>query len=220
MTTSHVAPLRMGLPKGRFLDFSLSVLASLGCVVGNSRKSSWEVSLGPQPIIVKLLKVQDVTLLLHTGKLDIGVSADEWMEEMGVEIPALLDLAWCVTNIVVAVPVGRPAPTSNACMTIATCYPNITRNHFRSQGRPFRVLSVTGATEALVPEICDAIVDCVETGKSLQENRLQIAEVLMRSSVRLYAHQSIAASIREALRDIFERHRCPNAKTPAGTSAL
>jgi len=208
MSSSRQEPLRLGLPKGRFLDFSLRVLADLGCPIDVPRKSSWEIVKSGQPVVVKLLKVQDVTRLLQVGKLDLGVSADEWMSELGVQLPAVLDLAWCVTSVVLALPDGAARRGALGSLTIATPYPNLTRRFFTSKGHPCRILSVSGGTEALVPDICDGIVDCVETGQSLRDNRLEVCEVVMRrSSVRLFARPSQHSPALDEIYRVLECHR-------------
>jgi ATP phosphoribosyltransferase len=204
---ASTASLRLGLPKGRFLEFSQNVLKDLGCPDVDTRLGSWETTVAGRRVVVKLLKVQDVTRFLQAGKLDLGVSADEWMSELGLELRALVDLAWCITAVVLAVAEGAKPPPPGACVTIATTYPNLTRQYFREHNRACRILSVSGATESLVPDFCDAIVDCVETGRSLRDNGLTVAEVLKYSSVRLFSRSPSDSPAVEEIRRVMERHR-------------
>jgi ATP phosphoribosyltransferase len=209
MTTppSSLPPLRLALPKGRFLEQSRKILSDLGCSELGTRLGSWRAVVAGQPVVVKLLKVQDVTRFLQVGKLDLGVSADEWMVELGVSLPPLVDLAWCLTKVVLAVAEDAPPAPADSCLTIATTYPNLTRQHFRARARRCRILSVAGATESLVPDFCDAIVDCVETGQSLRDNGLKVAEVLLESSVRLFSRLPVQSPVVEEIRRVVERHR-------------
>ena len=59
-------------------------------------------------------------------------------------------------------------------MKIATKYPNLTQEFFLSKGIPCSVLKLYGSMElAAVLNLSDAIVDLVDTGKTLKENGLK-----------------------------------------------
>jgi ATP phosphoribosyltransferase len=136
-------------------------------------------------IVIKTLKVQDISVLLREGLLDFGVCSDEWMAECRVGIPPHLDLGWCRTRIVFATSeteLGGDAP-----IRVATPYPNLAHSFLERYGWPYRVLHVLGCPEALVPDSCDGLIDCVETGRSLRDNGLLERDVLLHSTVSLYA---------------------------------
>jgi ATP phosphoribosyltransferase len=150
----------------------------------SARKASLTTAIGGHSFTVKLLKVQDVAALLREGMVDFGVCSDEWMSEFRVGVPNCLDLDWCLTRIVFATP--ERSSGRRRFLRVATPYPNLAHAFLERRGLPYRVLPVFGCPEALVPDICDAVIDCVETGRSLRENGLVEREVLLESTVRLY----------------------------------
>ena len=168
--------LVLGLPKGRFMSQSIAVAQSLGVARDQhpARRVSFNTTFETCRLAVKLLKIQDIATLLRDGQLDFGVCSDEWMNEAYVSLPELVDLRWCLTQVVYA------APRS---------YPNLARSFLAKRGRSYHIQPVLGCPEALVPEVCDAVIDCVETGRSLEDNELIAQDTLLVSSIRLYAQR-------------------------------
>jgi len=203
--------LYVGLPKGRFLTASVSVLAGLGVDGSKARQRyTWPVQSNRLNLCFKLLKTQDIPRLLATNVLQFGVTSDEWVAESRAPLVELLDLRWCVTTIVVAAAVGadqmrRPAPAEVAGPCVATSYPNLAEQYLRQKYPNLRVRKVVGSAEAFVPDFCDAILDCVETGRTLAANGLAVRNVLFTSSVRLYA--APAKEWREYADDMIEIFR-------------
>lgn len=203
--------LYVGLPKGRFLTASAAVLTGLGADGAKARQCyTWQVQANRLNLCFKLLKTQDIPPLLASNVLQFGVTSDEWVAEWRAPLIELLDLRWCVTNIVVASAVDidqrpRAAPAQAIGPRIATSYPNLTERYLREKHPNLRVRKVVGSAEAFVPDFCDAIVDCVETGGTLQANGLAIRTVLFTSSVRLFA--APAKEWREYADDMIELFR-------------
>lgn len=208
MTASHPKPLVLGLPKGRFLAHSAAVMQALDADEGPwaSRQASLRTSIDGCPVSAKLLKVQDVAALLREGMLDFGVCSDEWMAEFRVGLPSCVDLDWCLTRIVFATPSGQQ-DERRRLLRVATPYPNLAHAFLEQKGLPYRVLQVFGCPEALVPDICDGVIDCVETGSSLRDNGLVERDVLLKSTLRLYLQPDYEGSeITTALARLLIRH--------------
>jgi ATP phosphoribosyltransferase len=180
--------LVLALPKGRFLEKSLAIVRAIGASLDpkGSRVASSETLFAGHTIRVKVLKIQDVASLLKAGIADFGVCSDEWMSEFRVEIPSLVDLGWCRTSVVLASP--RGALDRPGVLRIATPYPRLAQSFLEEGGRQYQILPMLGCPEALVPDVCDAMIDCVETGRSLRENDLVSRVTLLESSIRFY-HQ-------------------------------
>jgi len=199
--------IRIGLPKGRFLGKSLSVLEDIGCNIERPRTSSWTVSWKGLGIAIKTLKIQDIAKLLQTRDLDWGVCSDEWIAECGLQLRPIVDLDWCLTRVVFAVSQAVSSKQRGDRLTIATPYPNLTRNYFAKKALPCRIIAVAGGTEALAPDICDGVVDCMETGQTLNDNGLTVQDVILDSSVRLFAGNSLHCPAVNEICQLFERHR-------------
>jgi ATP phosphoribosyltransferase len=181
----------LGLPKGRFMSQSMAVARSLGVLRDQhpARRASFDTTFSNWRVAVKLLKIQDIAALLREGQLDFGVCSDEWMNEACVSLPELVDLKWCLTKVVYAAPRSRIPTAGAGAVRVATPYPNLARSFFAKRGMAYHIQPVMGCPEALVPELCDVVIDCVETGRSLEDNELVAQETILVSSIRLYAQR-------------------------------
>ena len=83
-------------------------------------------------------------------------------------------------------------------MRIATKYPRIAERHFERTGRQVEVIEVKGSVE-LAPLIglADGIVDLVATGRTLEENDLEVREEILVCTARFVANR-VAHKLRAA----------------------
>ena len=125
----------------------------------------------------------------------MGITGYDQVREAGVETVAeLLDLEFGRCRLVLAAPedgdITGVADLSGK--TVATEFPNITREFFADTGVEPAIVEVSGATE-LTPhvEMADAIVDITSTGTTLKMNRLAVVEEVLSSSVRLFGREDV-----------------------------
>ena len=83
-------------------------------------------------------------------------------------------------------------------MRIATKYPRIAERYFEQTGRQVEVIEVKGSVE-LAPLIglADGIVDLVATGRTLEENDLEVREEIVECTARFVANR-VAHKLRAA----------------------
>ncbi len=83
-------------------------------------------------------------------------------------------------------------------MRIATKYPRIAERHFEETGRQVELIEVKGSVE-LAPLIGlgDGIVDLVATGRTLEENDLEVREEILECTARFVANR-VAHKLRAA----------------------
>jgi ATP phosphoribosyltransferase len=138
----------------------------------------------------KLLKPQSIIEMLHAGSRDLGFAGADWVAELAADVVELLDLELDPVSLVAAAPPALLASgrLPDRPVTIASEYVHLTRQWMERVGATGAVLRAYGATEVFPPEDADAIVDNTATGSTLRANGLEIFDVLMRSSTRLYAH--------------------------------
>jgi ATP phosphoribosyltransferase len=194
-------PLELALPKGRLLEQSRQVLARLGVSELSSRRYRYET---PSGTLVRLVKMQDVPLLVASGVIDLGVAPDEWIEESGVAVARLARLGWYRARIAVAAPAGadaRPAARRGP-LRVATEYPALARRLLPPSPAGYRVCRVSGSAEAFPPEHADLIVDCVETGETLGANGLVEVATLLECDVHLIGREGAADG--EAGREVLK----------------
>ena len=76
-------------------------------------------------------------------------------------------------------------------LRVATKYSRIASSHFGARGIPVEIIPLSGSVElAPVLGLSDAIVDLVETGRTLKENGLTVVEVITESTGRLVVNRA------------------------------
>ena len=93
-------------------------------------------------------------------------------------------------------------------MRIATKYPRIAERYFEETGRQAEVIEVKGSVElAPLVGLADGIVDLVATGRTLDENGLEVREEIADCTARLVANR-VSHKLRAAeVDDLVERLR-------------
>ena len=137
-------------------------------------------------IEVVLAKANDVITYVEHGVCDIGVVGKDTIMEMQGKFFELVDLGFGRCKFALATKKGSKFYGGYNVKTIATKYPNITRNYFESKGMDVEIVKIEGSVElAPLLELSDGIVDIVETGTTLKENGLEVIEDVCPISARL-----------------------------------
>ena len=131
------------------------------------------------------MRPSDVPTYVEAGAADVGITGkDVLLEQADRVVYELLDLGFGRCRMVLA---GRRGDTRLGesqrrlgMMRIATKYPRIAESHFEQTGRQVEVIEVKGSVE-LAPLIGlgDGIVDLVATGRTLDENDLEVREEIV-----------------------------------------
>ncbi len=183
--------MRIAVPnKGRLHDPTLDLLerAGLHLVDGADRKL-YADTVDPD-VTVLFARAADIPEYVADGAADIGITGYDQEQESETGLVDLLDLGYGSCRLVLASP--EDGDTDDVADldggTVATEFPNITRNYFADKAVDVDIAEVSGATE-LTPhvDIADAIVDITSTGTTLRMNRLSIVDEVLDSSVRLFA---------------------------------
>jgi ATP phosphoribosyltransferase len=81
---------------------------------------------------------------------------------------------------------------------IATKYPRVAERYFEESGRQIELIDVKGSVElAPVTGLADGIVDLVATGRTLEENELEVREEIVVCTARFVANR-VAYKLRAA----------------------
>ena len=176
-------PLRIALTKGRLEKDTVGLLEKIGYDCTAVREKGRKLIL-PVPdgnLEVVLAKANDVITYVEHGV----VGKDTIMEMQG-KFFELADLGFGKCRFALAVKKGSKFYGGYNIKTIATKYPNITRNYFESKGMDVEIVKIEGSVElAPLLELSDGIVDIVETGTTLKENGLEVIEDIVPISARL-----------------------------------
>jgi len=149
------------------------------------------------------MRPSDVPTYVESGAADVGITGkDVLLEQADRAVFELLDLGYGRCRMVLAAQTGddrlAEAQRRLGMMRIATSYPRIAERYFESTGRQIELMEVRGSVE-LAPLIglSDGIVDLVATGRTLEENELEVREEIVGISARFVANR-VAHKLRAA----------------------
>ena len=187
--------LTIALAKGRMQDDALALFAKAGIVVAESELNSRRLILtstdGRYNFI--LVKPADVPTYVEYGVADAGVCGRDVLLESRAEVHEPLDLKFGGCRIAVA---GKREVLGEdynllATVRVATKYPRIASEYFQARGIPIEIVTLSGSVElAPLLGLSDRIVDLVETGRTLQENGLEVIETITETTARLIVNRA------------------------------
>ncbi|MCR5817160.1 MAG: ATP phosphoribosyltransferase [Ruminococcus sp.] len=181
-------PLRIALTKGRLEKDTIGLFERIGfdCTAVREKGRKLILPVDGGRIEVVLAKANDVITYVEHGVCDMGVVGKDTIMEMQGKFFELADLGFGRCKFALATKKGEKFYGGYGVKTIATKYPNITRNHFESKGMDVEIVKIEGSVElAPLLELSDGIVDIVETGTTLKENGLEVIEDICPISARL-----------------------------------
>lgn len=215
--------LTFALAKGRMQNRTLELLRAGGINCDSDALNSRRLSVTDTSGKIRFIFVKpaDVPVYVEHGTADCGVCGTDVLLEAESDVLQPLDLGIARCKIVVAVPMENQHLTAETLtaqkafdellnaygmLRVATKYPHIARTHFAARGIPVEIIELSGSVE-LAPLIglSDVIVDLVETGRTLEENGLQISEVIGESSGRLIVNRASYHLKSQAVADLIER---------------
>jgi ATP phosphoribosyltransferase len=180
--------LRLAVPKGRMYDGVVALLAEAGINVTQTARS-YRPFITLEQCEVKILKPQNIVEMLHEGSRDLGFAGADWVAELDGNLVEVLDTELDPVRVVAAAPADMLAEGAlpDQHLVVASEYEKLTRSWITDRGLDAHFVRSYGATEVFPPEDADLIVDNTATGSTLEANDLEVVDVLMRSSTRLYA---------------------------------
>ena len=187
--------LRIAVPnKGRLNQRSVQLMNRIGFPVPDSNSRTLIAEFGKGRYQILLARAQDIPEFVEMGVADLGITGLDLVLETERTVERLRDLDYGKCRLVVAVPDESPATDASEVedgCTVATAFPNLTRQYFDQMGKKVDIASVTGATE-VTPQIglADVITDLTETGSTLKLNHLKEVGVVLESVAVLIANRS------------------------------
>ncbi|BBG65414.1 ATP phosphoribosyltransferase [Hydrogenimonas sp.] len=180
--------LTVALPKGRIAEETLDIFEKI--FAGSFKFESRKLILEMGEFRFLLVRNQDVPTYVAHQAADIGVVGLDVIEEQGLDVVRLLDLGIGRCKVAVGIRNEDELDWSRPQMKVASKMVNITRNYFSKKAMGVEVVKLYGSIElAPLVGLADAIVDIVETGTTMKENGLKVAETIMESSAHLIANR-------------------------------
>jgi ATP phosphoribosyltransferase len=185
--------LTIALPKGRLQKPTLDKFARAGIVPdeepGTSRKLIVPAGTGARFVV---LKDGDVPLYVERGAADLGVCGLDQVLESGADLLTPLDFGFGRCRLCLAAPRGRSVSAElGRSLRVATKFPRLSSEWFARRGIPVDLIRLSGSVElAAVSGLTDAIVDLVESGRTLDENGLVVVDEILPVSARLVVNRA------------------------------
>ncbi len=196
-------PLKVAVPRGALFGETLDVLDGAGIDTSELRGPSRSLIFEASGLTIVTMRPSDVPTYVEAGAADVGITGkDVLLEQEDRGVFELLDLGYGRCRMVLAGRVGEDrlgeAQRRLGLMRIATKYPRTAERHFESTGRQVEVIEVKGSVElAPLVGLGDGIVDLVATGRTLEENDLEVREDILECTARLVANR-VAHKLRAA----------------------
>lgn len=194
MTDGDMSYLTVALPKGKLFARTAALLAQAGYACADLREDSRRLVLTDEAHCTRFIitKTMDLPTYVEYGAADLGIIGKDVLLEEQKDVYELLDLGFGRCRMVVAVPEARRLEklSDYAHMRVATKYPRTAERYFQRMGMQMEIIRLNGSIElAPIVGLAELIVDLVETGRTLRENRLvEIAQVHV-STARLIANR-------------------------------
>jgi len=201
----------IAVPKGRVLEELSARFKRAGlptkALTAKSRKLVREDEAAGLSFL--LLKPDDVPTYVEYGAADLGVVGRDVLMERQYDVlaPVDLDIGKC-RMMVCGLPGESLSTAGQRPLRVATKFPHIAEQHFRTHGIPVEMIFCQGSVElAPLTGLADVIVDLVETGETLRQNGLvelervaDISSVVIVNRVGLKLRRDAIEPILEALR--------------------
>ena len=196
-------PLKLAVPRGALLGETLDILDEIGVDTSGPRGDSRSLIFETDGMTLVTMRPSDVPTYVEAGAADVGITGkDVLLEQADRVVYELLDLGYGRCRMVLA---GRrgddrlgESQRRLGMIRVATKYPRVAERYFESTGRQVELIEVKGSVE-LAPLIGlgEGIVDLVASGRTLEENELEVREEIVECSARFVANR-VAHKLRAA----------------------
>jgi ATP phosphoribosyltransferase len=190
--------LKLGIPAGNLQEPTVELFRRAGYRITLSSRSYYPV-IDDEQIECLLIRPQEIAKYVENDVLDVGVTGRDWVMDNCADVREVTELVLsdsiCPARWVLCVsehsPVQEVADLEGKC--IATEAVGLTTIYLKKHGVEARVEFSWGATEVKPPNLADAIVQLVDTDKSLQSHNLRIVDEVLHSTTVLVASQRATA---------------------------
>ena len=196
--------ITVALPKGRIAEETLDIFAEI--FGGEFKFEGRELIMEVGEFRFLNVRNQDVPTYVEHGSADIGVVGLDVITEKELDIVTLLDMQMGKCKVSIGIKNEDELDWSKPNIKIATKMVNITEKYFAKKAVGVEIIKLYGSIElAPLVGLADAIVDIVETGATMKENGLKVAEDIMESSVHLIANKNSYYAKKDEILSLYEK---------------
>ena len=201
-----MSSLRIALTKGRLEKQTVELFEKMGLDCDQLKNKGRRLILKANDYEVVLAKAADVITYVEHGVCDIGIVGKDTIVENGKSFYEMTDLNLGKCDFALAVKKGTNFFDGFNTKRVASKYPNITKAYFESKGMDVKIIKIEGSVElAPLLNLADGIVDIVETGTTLKENGLEVAEKIMPVSARVIVNMASMKLRREEIDEFLKK---------------
>ena len=207
--------LTIALAKGRLAELAIDMFIDMGLDCSEMKQKTRKLIFTDEKNAVKfiLVKASDVPTYVEYGAADIGIVGKDTLLEEGRNLYEMINLGFGKCKMAVCGKANmRTKMFGVNNLKVASKYPHIAESFFRDEkGQTIEIIKLNGSVElAPLVGLADVIVDIVESGKTLEENGLEVLYdicplsawyVVNRVSMKMYTGRimSIVEGIRERI---------------------
>lgn len=193
--------------KGRLNEDSVELLSEAGIEVEQSRRKLLSHS-ADFPLEVLYLRDDDIPAAVAHGAADLGIVGLNEVHEKQMAVEVVHSLGFGACRLSLAIPKAEEYNSVEyfAGKRVATSYPVILGNYFRSVGVEAAIHEISGSVE-IAPTVgmADAIFDIVSSGSTLISNGLKEVEKVLHSEAVLIARKGLDAEKEALLKQLIFR---------------
>ena len=196
--------LSVALPKGRIAEQTLEIFSK---IFGSEFKfEDRKLIMTKGEFKFLMVRNQDIPTYITEGAADIGVVGLDVLEEHRCDVLRLLDLGLGKCRVCIGIRENQELDYTKPELKIATKMPNITKSYFDQKAIAVKIIKLYGSIElAPIVGLSDAIVDIVETGTTMKQNGLKVAEEIMTSSAHLIANKNSFITKRDEILSLYHQ---------------
>ena len=196
--------LSVALPKGRIAEQTLEIFSK---IFGSEFKfEDRKLIMTKGEFKFLMVRNQDIPTYITEGAADIGVVGLDVLEEHRCDVLRLLDLGLGKCRVCIGIRENQELDYTKPELKIATKMPNITKSYFDQKALAVKIIKLYGSIElAPLVGLSDAIVDIVETGTTMKQNGLKVAQEIMHSSAHLIANKNSFITKRDEILSLYHK---------------
>lgn len=138
-----------------------------------------------------LVKGADAITYVEHGIADLGVVGKDTLLESSNNYYEVLDLGVGICKFIVASLPQTDLFEKIGHIKIGTKYPKVAKEYFNKRGMDVEIIKIEGSVElAPILDLCDGIVDIMETGTTLKENGLVVLDSICDISARVIVNKA------------------------------
>lgn len=170
--------LTLALPKGRLLEPLIELAGRHGLQLGQALAGAGrQLVVEAEGLRLLLLKDADVPVYVEQGAADCGIAGLDQILDREADVLRLLRLPFGACRLCLIACAGKTVREEGRPLVLASKYQRLAGVLAERRGLNVSLVPLAGSVElAARLGLADAVVDLVETGRTLRENGLQPVE--------------------------------------------